>query len=504
MTSQQWLRGQVYSYIFYGFSILCLAGVIVFVVAYSARKPGKVDVDITPYSGPGPQETSTRNPQPEPRSTKNQSLSNVRSRTTNDRLVRALVSFRKSGPDRLVDNIFDESSGENNRPKDPEFTLTYDYDRVDGKIVVTPKMPYLSRVSEGGPVVGIRYEWSPFAWQFPKLSIKIVNNTDRTLELSEAAVRVSESAINTDPVIVIQENMYNVGDFAIQNEGWGKVVDPSLDFDIAKEGTCDTFPHDQPSIHITRSTFSAGDNVPIIENVPSALKSDGAVCVFGKIRFRTESGVKRSLKFSTLVSLVKPGPGAPAPPDYLYDLFLKAGEAGYTTRIPVSEEVKPGDVDHFLIRIGTDKSATFNLAVSFLSKPDVSLPPTQVLLSVFVPRSQVQASHLRSRNSIITVSPTPPHLTNTRNYLFIKAEGRPDYRGRIDFLDNQQFEATGHFRLPRAGPERDFTQWECDANLNGTWLQPSDKKLIIKDLHVSPKQIDYERGEDSPKRALLF
>jgi hypothetical protein len=468
MTPEEWLRGRVHSYIFYAFCILCLASVVVFVVAYSARKPGGVDVDITPYSGPSPQDANVKTP------------------TTNNRLVRTLVSFRKGGPNGVVDNVFDESSGGRIYPGDPEFTLTYEYDRNNGKIIVIPKMPYLSRLSEGGPVAGIAYEWSPFAWQFPKLSIKIVNNTDRTLEFSEAAIRVSESAINTDPVIVIQENEYNVGKLAIVNEGWGKVIDPSLDFGITKEGACNAFPQDERGIHLTRNTFNREDNVLISEYVPSFLQSDNAVCVFGEIQFTTESGVKRSLKFTTLVSLISPGPALPAPPDYLYDLFLKAGEAGYTTRIPISEKVNPGDVDHFLIRIGTDKSATFNLAFSFLSEPVVTLPSTQVLLSVFVPRSQVQASHSTSGESMITVSPNPGDLAERRFYLFIRTKGRPDYHGHIHFVDNQQFEATGFFSLPpQAGPEGE-QQWDCDANFNGTWLQISDDKLTIKVMHVSP------------------
>ena len=39
---------------------------------------------------------------------------------------------------------------------------------------------------------------------------------------------------------------------------------------------------------------------------------------------------------------------------------------------------------------------------------------------------------------------------------------------------------------PQAGQEGE-EQW-CYADLKGTWLQPSDKKLIIKDIHVLPKK----------------
>jgi hypothetical protein len=402
MTPEQWLRARVHSYLFFGFSILCLAAVVIFVVAYSVRKPGKVDVDITPYSNSSIPRVDAKTPLSTNPAESTQSPGPAEPSAPSNRTRRArsmeptAISFRKGGSDKLVDNQFDDSSGSRIYPSEPDFTLTYDYDRVDGKIIVTPKMPYLLMLSKGGPISGIDYWWSAFAWQFPKLSIKIVNNTDRTLELTEAAIGVTESTINTDPVIVIQEDKYNIGHFAIVNEGWGRVINPTFDVGVERQSACNTFPSDTPNIHVTRSTFDEGDNVPIIQDVPPSLRSEKAVCVFGEMQFTTESAVKRSLKFDTLVSLVKPGPGAPAPPDYLYDVFLRAGEAGYTKRIPISEEVKPGEVDHFLIRIGTDKSASFNLTFSFVSRPASSLSPTQVRLSVFVPRSQVGASRLSS------------------------------------------------------------------------------------------------------------
>jgi hypothetical protein len=391
ITPEQWIRAQVHKYLFLGFAILCLAAVVVFVVAYSVRRPGTADVDITPYS----------DSQGHPVSPDLNTTSSFDVNATSPSA--AAVSFQKGGSDDPVNNQFDATSGDSIHGS-ADFTLTYQYDRRNGKIEITPSMPYLSSLSEGGPIRGVPYWWSAFGWQFPKLSIKVVNNTDRTLELTEAAIAVKDSKINTDPVILIHEDLNNVGHFEIVNEGWGKVLKPSFRLGIASRSACDAFPTKEPTEFISRDTFDGGDNVPIASFVPIGLRGERVVCVFGTMQFATESGAQKSLKIYTLASLVQPGPGAPRPPDYLYDVFLKAGEAGYSKRIPISEAVKPGDVEHFLIRIGTDKSASFDLAFSFTAKPTTLKQSTAVGISIFVPRSQVRRS-CKARRGKDCVSP---------------------------------------------------------------------------------------------------
>ncbi len=201
-----------------------------------------------------------------------------------------------------------------------------------------------------------------------------------------------ESKINIDPVIVIHEDMSIVDAFWVVNEGWGKVVDPTFKLGIERQSTCGAFPSKQPTVSIARPTFDEDDFVHIDKEVPPSLKQEGVVCVFGEMHFASEDATKHSLKFHTLVSLVPPGRGKPVPPEYLYDVFLVAGKGGYTKRIPISQEIKPGEVDHFLVRIGTDKSASFNLAFAFTSMPKIPLEHTHILLSVFVPRSHAQAA----------------------------------------------------------------------------------------------------------------
>jgi hypothetical protein len=67
-------------------------------------------------------------------------------------------------------------------------------------------------------------------------------------------------------------------------------------------------------------------------------------------------------------------------------LPIKAGEPGYTKRIPISQYIKPGDVDHFTILVIPNKSAEFNLSFDFVKANGEKLHSRDVILNTFVPR----------------------------------------------------------------------------------------------------------------------
>jgi hypothetical protein len=270
----------------------------------------------------------------------------------------------------------------------PDFSITYEYERKAGKIHIYPYAPYFSLLEQGGPISGLRFWWSAFAWQFPKLSVKMANNTDATVLVTEATVEVKDSQVDTNPVILIEDNPNKVGYFSIINEGWGNVISPKLKFQIAPEVAYDSFTSEEEQHLMDLPSFLESMNVKIESYVPSNLRGEKRVAVFGDLEYQSEGGVSHWLRFRTRVSLVRPGPGMPAPPSYLYELFLEAGRSGYVKNLPLSQEIKPGETDHFLIRIGTNKSSRFDLAFAFRTAGGAHLPETQVLLDIFLPRTQ--------------------------------------------------------------------------------------------------------------------
>lgn len=56
--------------------------------------------------------------------------------------------------------------------------------------------------------------------------------------------------------------------------------------------------------------------------------------------------------------------------------------------MPISQSLQPGKADHFVVRIASDKSARFDLALSLKDASGRILPLQDVHLDLFVPRSQ--------------------------------------------------------------------------------------------------------------------
>jgi hypothetical protein len=118
-------------------------------------------------------------------------------------------------------------------------------------------------------------------------------------------------------------------------------------------------------------------------------KKDTIVCSFGEISYSTEKGENRVVKFKANIRVGLPLYGMPAPPTYGYDLFLEAGKSKYVKYLPISQVIKPGETDNFLVKIATNKSAQFDLTISLKDTSDSNILVRKVLLDVFVPRSQV-------------------------------------------------------------------------------------------------------------------
>src|SRR5581483_3313579 len=87
------------------------------------------------------------------------------------------------------------------------YTLHYSYHRAEETIVIKPNLPYLTHLLHGDLIYGYDYadnhHLSPFSWCFPRLSIKVLNNSNKALFLSEAIIQVKASEIRTEPVPVI-------------------------------------------------------------------------------------------------------------------------------------------------------------------------------------------------------------------------------------------------------------------------------------------------------------
>ena len=121
------------------------------------------------------------------------------------------------------------------------------------------------------------------------------------------------------------------------------MVNPVVHFNLVKSDDYNSgLPFENTSKSINIGTFSEQTEVSVIDHVSPELQKEKLVCVFGVIRYTTEGREERAVRFQTRVSLVAPGPALPRPPEYLYDVFLEAGKAGYVKDVPISKKSSLG------------------------------------------------------------------------------------------------------------------------------------------------------------------
>ncbi len=376
LTPEQWIKSRIHLYYFLGFAILCLVAVIIFVVAMTTgKKEGTINSGIVIDQDELPALVSgTAAEQPagghEP---------------TEYKVINA---YDGSGvPRKLKDS--DGVPVDFKRPLD--LTLKYSYERMKEGVWIKPDMPYLSLLAKGGPITTI-FDEIPFLWQFPKLSVKVVNNTDRTVELDEAAIEVVKSTINREPVLMIGHG----ASLIFSNQGWGDVHKPQVRYGVTKGEGCEKLDVDKTPTSQTKTLPAFSDQSEAIEfdyeSVKNLMDEGDDVCVYGEIKYTTDEGNARAVKFKVRVNLEGLGDAGEDKPVYFYDASLPAGEAGYTRRVPLTHKhtIKPGEVDHFVIRIATNKSAQFELKFSFRDVGGMEIPTDNVLLDIFVPRTEIK------------------------------------------------------------------------------------------------------------------
>jgi hypothetical protein len=303
-------------------------------------------------------------------------------------------------------------------------TLTYKISTGDNSIAINPSMEYLNRFQNGGPISGLNFWWSFFKWQFPKLDLKIINNTNKTVYFTNAIFKIDSSSLDTWPILVIKENQNNIMKFELINEGWGEIRNCMIKYNIAPLNQSISF--DGPYSHelyignfmeskiVDLSSALLGMGVDVPELIKcnedwncirhsiyleeSRLKdalgpfNECDVLVFGEMIYsgvNNENDIQtKSLKFSTRVSLIKSGPGAPIPPSYYYQIMLDIDKNNYEISLPISQAIKAGETDRFNIAIGAKKSSLHVFKLKLIYNDNQSLSSPELKLRIIIPRSQ--------------------------------------------------------------------------------------------------------------------
>jgi hypothetical protein len=327
-----------------------------------------------------------------------------------------------------------------------ETQLQYHVEKSNDVLRIEKSMDYLSNYEKGGIIEPIHFIWVPFEWDFPNLDLKIVNNSDETIFLTEVVFDVEESRLDPFPVLVIKPDSFrgNALHFLLLNEGWGEVRNLKARFHltpIRRSGSAPIFEEPYPhevavgdfserfNVNIADAFRDAGvdfDGLKLVGNVwrwrgdgvtvrdsrgkdinmteveyarkrASCLGpfKEGGAIVSGELEFDglilDGKSKKHKVKFVTEVWLYDEHlAGVPAPPTYQYGTKFQVEGKRYQRRVSISHVLKPQEADRFNIKIGMDKSSQhrFRLKLLYNNEQDIELP--EILLTAFIPRSGIE------------------------------------------------------------------------------------------------------------------
>lgn len=270
------------------------------------------------------------------------------------------------------------------------FRVWYASDIVDGRHRIQSRYLYRKYLDGGQPVAGIAYYvGDPFHWAIPRLSIHIANTTKRAVELVAIDFDVGQSTEDKRAVPVFRA-FSRTNTLTIENFGWGALRDVQLSYGIVDNKRCESPEDKGGSIELQVRKYASIDTVldlDLSKEVPPSLAKSVVVCVVGVLMYSDISGSKHRVPYATGVNTVPPGPGAPSPPTDDYLLELEAGKTGKKI-VSIAQKVAPNDVDHFLVRVLSDKSAFYRVQASVRNTEGLSIDAGAFDLQLFVPRGR--------------------------------------------------------------------------------------------------------------------
>lgn len=341
-----------------------------------------------------------------------------------------------------------------------EVRLEYFTEKVNEEIAISPIMPYLEIMKFGGPIQPLRYitpTYCPFDWTLPTLDFKMHNRTISSFFLAEAIFEVEESSLDPLPVIVVMEDVQQsfAGSFWLINEGATTLRDVTIRYELipGNQPLPIVFPEKYPfqydvgilenrtEIPVEFAFEQLGLDVETLSRLMDPVGSDSNnVTVKGEDGVNTamtwvdyQESIKRTLgpfneEVGTVIGQIsfieettdqsfivhfravvyifnKNRRGLHKPPSSTYNVEFETKGKNYQRQLGnFSHEIKPGETDRFLIKLGIKKTSSHRFRVKFRNVDGHSINSPWISLQSFVPRSREGKA---KSEAIISKTPFP-------------------------------------------------------------------------------------------------
>lgn len=284
------------------------------------------------------------------------------------------------------------------------FAVSYRNVRSGGHLSVSPAIPYLEVLRDGGPIKGIFSFGSPFSGDaVPEVSFKINNTTRKDYYATGIILKVTKSTkvILPIPVIVI-----DLSDPVLQvvNYGSSDITNVSADIALIDEHACDVPFTGNDALPLARVSLAPAAGTKGIfsgafseQKIPPLYKDAWRRCAFGFLNFDSEGTGSRRIPFSTIIFHRAPPILANLPPSQTYDVNLAAGKQDYSVDVPISQVVQSGQADFIKLRIASDAWSTFETEVAINSSEGTLIPLGKLKLEYFSAGQDLKLAHSHFR-----------------------------------------------------------------------------------------------------------
>lgn len=250
---------------------------------------------------------------------------------------------------------------------------------------------YLALLQKGGPVDALQWTGeAEFTFMFPSLDVRLVNNSQRKLLISEVMVKVASSESDRRPLPFLAEGT-EVFIFHVLNEGWAPMESCSVKFSISpREWKREPVPQFEKNlgrldrsaaVDVSRELVQAGLSPQWVEREKKFREEDtegepdeelmkpfsATAYLAGVLSYswRGQGGSleSHSVRFRVGVPLWVGPLGGGAAVAGRYEAMLRADGRDYAVPIPVSHRVDPGTTTRLLVRLGIPRTSRhrFNL-----------------------------------------------------------------------------------------------------------------------------------------------
>ncbi len=266
--------------------------------------------------------------------------------------------------------------------------VTYRAQRRGDRVVVAPNSAFHAGAS-AAPVAAESVV-EALQWQLPRLALRLENTTSTPLRVAALEVRVESSEADRGALVFVPSQVSAM--LELENLGWGRAARPQLKLGFAPASEFAAIdPANAPASQtLTLEDLQESSRVALKDRLPEALSSASAVTVFGTLTYGAEGGEQRTLPFKSLAHLNRTVTQRRWQPRYFHHVLLHAGRSGSTT-LPVAGNVGAQRSAQVKLRIGSDRSARYELVLVVKGADGALLATQPVELHIFVPRSEAGA-----------------------------------------------------------------------------------------------------------------